>query len=111
MQRNAPISEQFKNNSVNRSVASAALLLDKQESGPSAQPKSAVEQKAQKLLLEAEKRALARQQTLDDGMDEDIESGATSKKKTGASGMKAKAKKAKGSSDGTALKVDYVDLL
>lgn len=91
-------------------MASAALL-DKQEAGPSSQPRTAIEQKAQKLLLEAEKRALSRQQEADDDMDEDGMTGSISKKKTGASGMKAKAKKAKDSSDGNAPKVDYVDLL
>lgn len=106
VQRNAPISAQFKNSSANQDVASAALI-GSPEASTSAQPRTAIEQKAQKLLLEAEKRALARQQEADDGMDEDGVIG-TSKKKTGASGMKSKAKKAK---DTSPLKVDYVDLL
>lgn len=92
-------------------MASAALL-DKQEASSSTRPRTAIEQKAEKLLLEAEKRALAGQQEADYGMDEDGLSGGMSKKKTGASGMKAKAKKAKDTPEGTASsKTDYVDML
>lgn len=112
VQRNAPISAQFKANPVEYDVADTSTpLLASQEAGTSARPRTAIEQKAQKLLLEAEKRALSRQQATDDGMDEDGAGSGFAKKKTGASGMKAKAKKAKDASDGSLSKVDYVDLL
>jgi len=86
--------------------------------------RTAVEQKAQKLLLEAEKRALAKEQQLlnEQGPNGGAISGAMEedgfilpKKKTGAGGMKAKVSKRKedNTSDATASKkkADYVDLL
>lgn len=100
--------------------------------------KSAIEQRAAKLILEAEKRAAARSGRegnagAEDGHDDDEEDGdvdmdahsfmaaraaaaaAGGKKKTGASGMKAKAAKRKSAGgeeeDGTKPKYDYVDLL
>jgi hypothetical protein len=119
MQRHAPISAQLtgkKPLSRDPNVAlKAGNTLDIDEDIASSQPKTAVEMKAQKLLLEAEKRALMRERQAENGMslDEDMASNAT-KKKTGAAGLKAKAKLAKDTSDGsssTSKKVDYVDLL
>lgn len=121
VQRNAPISAQFQRSAAPRDVANGHVVPTLSQSAmdleelAAAQPKSAIEQKAQKLLLEAEKRALNRQQLHDGaGMDEDgvAEHGVSGRKKaTGASGMKAKAKKRTGDGDILGQSIDYVDLL
>lgn len=106
VKRNAPISAQF---SGNPRGSSASIKHSKRPADPAEQ--SAIEQKAQKLLLEAEKRAAELREVRGDS-DEDMDgtaAGAGKQKQTGASGMRKKAAKRK--SDGPGSKHDYVDLL
>lgn len=104
IQRNVPISAQFSGNPrgtpTSRPVKAS---LDPAE-------QSAIEQKAQKLLVEAERRA-AELRGEESDADEDMDGAATgaAKKKTGAAGLKKKASKRK--TDGSSSSRDYVDLL
>jgi hypothetical protein len=69
---------------------------------------SVVEMKAQKLLLEAEKRATALQERQDGMADEDEV--ASRAKKTGAAGLKGKAAKPK-KYEGASKGKNYMDIL
>merc|ERR1711939_232272 len=125
-QRNASISASMA--STPRGSAGAAVSVPAPKPAAGFEGKLAIEQRAAKLILEAEKRGLQLQQGegQDDG-DEDVEMDAHSfmaaraaaggKKKAGASGLKARVAKRKvatggegGADEGDAAKPDYVDL-
>lgn len=108
LQKHAPISAQFASNPRRPAGSAASTSRAEQQQLSDPMEQSVVEMKAQKLLLEAEKRATALQERQDGMADEDEV--ASRAKKTGAAGLKGKAAKPK-KYEGASKGKNYMDIL